>query len=237
MKTSVIKSFWASVKGVSFFLLCWSFILGGVGCWTTQLGRHIQFNRAKRKEKAEEKIKKAANEKQKLEDIQEGLRNFNGRIEEIEKKLQSLEQKQKDNRTQIELNQDLTRDQFKNHLEVLKNLELEILNSKQQILLLSQKMNQSRNKATRKKSQKISYPFSLGEKHFKRKKWAEAIKHYEIYRKRYPEGRNYVEATYKMGLSFWNLNLKKEALAFFTEIVESFPRSRQSKKARVYLSK
>lgn len=208
-------------------------ILGGVGCLRTHLDRRVQLGLLK--EVPKESLKKDVDDVLRWQEIQTGLRNFNGRIEDLEQRMKNFETQQKESQNRIDLHQELIREPLKAHKDHLKNVEVEIIKLKQAMLILSAQMEKSQKRRGR--GVQKQNPFVRAERNFKRQKWTQAIKDYEAYRKKYPKGKNYVEATYKMGLSFQNLNFKKEALSFFQEVVQRFPKSRQAKKARVYLTR
>ena len=78
--------------------------------------------------------------------------------------------------------------------------------------------------------------FDSAEAKFNAKDWRKAILAYQEYRDKNPKGKSYPEATYKIGVCFQELGLKKESKAFYKEVVTKFPKSRTSKKASYRLS-
>ena len=79
--------------------------------------------------------------------------------------------------------------------------------------------------------------FKKAEKLFKEKKWKQAIISYEKYREKNKEGKFYKQSTFQIGLCFQKLTMHKEAKVFFREVMESFPKSAEAKKAKKWLSK
>lgn len=80
---------------------------------------------------------------------------------------------------------------------------------------------------------KESSHFTNAVESFNNKKWEDAIYSFDEYRKANPKGSKYAEATYKMGLSFLNLGMKNDAKSFFDEVVQKFPKSKESDLAKV----
>jgi len=74
------------------------------------------------------------------------------------------------------------------------------------------------------------------EKRFAAKEWKKAIVAYSKYREKSPKGKNSAEATYKIGVCFSELGLKKEARTFFEQTVNDFPNSPATRKAKYRLS-
>ena len=77
--------------------------------------------------------------------------------------------------------------------------------------------------------------YELAEERFNNKDWKKAILSYQEYRDKNPKGKNYSEATYKIGVCFQELGLLKESKAFYNEVVNKFPNSRTAKKAKYRL--
>lgn len=73
--------------------------------------------------------------------------------------------------------------------------------------------------------------------HFLKKDWEDAILAYEDYRKKNPKGSDYAHATYRIGLAFQSMGLKDDAKAFFKEVVEKFPKSKEASLAKDKLKK
>ena len=95
--------------------------------------------------------------------------------------------------------------------EKLQALEKRISTIEEALISLDKKLtNLSNNKESSAqviKSKKTSGPFGTGESLFDKGKYEEAIASYDTYRKRYPRGRRYAQATLKMGLAFQKLKM------------------------------
>ncbi len=79
-------------------------------------------------------------------------------------------------------------------------------------------------------------PFQVAEVHFKNKEWKKAILSYQKYSEDSPKGKMVAEAKYKIGVSFQELGLKDEAIAFYEEVVAQFPATEIGKKAKFRLT-
>ena len=78
--------------------------------------------------------------------------------------------------------------------------------------------------------------FEEAEGLFTNKEFKKAIVKYQAYRDKAPHGAKAAEATYKIGVCFSELGLKRDAKDFFQETIESFPGTTQAKKAKKRLA-
>ena len=86
------------------------------------------------------------------------------------------------------------------------------------------------------KTQSKLSPFQVAEVHFKNKEWKKAILSYQKYSEENPKGKMVAESKYKIGVSFQELGLKDEAIAFYEEVVAQFPATEIGKKAKFRLT-
>ena len=114
---------------------------------------------------------------------------------------------------------------------LLEALRKEVTRLSDQTLLLS-----SKKPAPKKKEPSMSF-FEKAEKHFQNKEYKKAIFAYEELRKLKPSNENFRKATLKIGMSFLELDLKKEAEVFFKEVIEKFPDSEEALQAQKLLKK
>jgi TolA-binding protein len=73
--------------------------------------------------------------------------------------------------------------------------------------------------------------YDTGEDQFTAKKWKEAIVNFQKYRDQNPKGKQYADATYKIGVCFQELGMKEEARSFLEEVTAKYPNSKEAKKA------
>ena len=90
--------------------------------------------------------------------------------------------------------------------------------------------------AAAKSSAEDSNPFTKAESLFGKSQWKNAILEYNKYRENYPKGKNYSEATYKIGVCFQELKMQEDAKGFFQEVVEKYPKSKFAKSAKYRLN-
>lgn len=77
--------------------------------------------------------------------------------------------------------------------------------------------------------------YDLAEELFNQKDWMRAAQAYQKYRDENPKGKNFSEATYKIGVCFQELGMSDEAKTFFDEAIAKFPKSQAARKARIRL--
>lgn len=78
--------------------------------------------------------------------------------------------------------------------------------------------------------------FAEGDKHFQNKEWRKAIVSYNKFRDKNPKSKNAAEATYKIGVAFAEMGMKKEAKAFFEQTLNDYAGSGAARKAKYRLS-
>ncbi len=95
----------------------------------------------------------------------------------------------------------------------------------------------SRFSALKEKNKKMSPEnlFRQAEEFFKNKDWKSAIVSYQSYRENNKKNKLYKAATFQIGRCFYNLKMLKEAKMFFNEVVVSFPKSSEAKRAKKLL--
>ena len=74
--------------------------------------------------------------------------------------------------------------------------------------------------------------FLKGESLYRLKEYKKAIVEYSKFPEKYPKSVHMPEALYKIGLSFDSLGMKEDAKGFYQELVEKFPKTQQSLKAK-----
>ncbi len=151
-----------------------------------------------------------------LQEINDQIRVLNGRIEVLEKKVSD---------GQAQANAINIDSKLKNYEQALANLEAQVQTLKGGVA----------NVSTVAKPAVQLNAFGRGEKAFREKNWQKAISEYQLYREQYPKGKDYSEATYKIGVCFQELNMKSEARAFYQEAVSKYPSSKAGKKAKFRL--
>lgn len=170
-----------------------------------------------------------ARDEVRFEDYDSQFREMRGRIDGLEQKLaearqerdQALQAKSSE-KTQME-------DRLKIYEEALRKLEGQMLALNQELA----RVKATRAAAPKAKSKKGNY--ANAEDAYKKKNWKSAIVGYQKYREMNPKGRRYASATYRIGVCFQELGMASDARAFFDEVIEKFPKSKDAKQARVRL--
>lgn len=171
-----------------------------------------------------------ANIEVRYQEVEEQMRQMNGRVEAVENSLNILSADRSGGRIEQQNEKKALQEKLKIYEEALSKLEAQylLLAQKVEALQVSQASvvtRGGRSGATTKNS------FQMAEEEYSKKKWKEAIVAYEKYRSDNPKGRHYGEATYKIGAAFHELSMKTEAKAFYSEVAEKFPRSEWAKRA------
>ena len=115
---------------------------------------------------------------------------------------------------------------------VINQLQTRVAYLEKQIKQNSKDQNSINKKESAKKDS-----YNQAESYFRDKKWKQAIFAYEKFRKAQPQSLRFSKATLKIGMSFVELGLNKEAQVFFKEVVERFPKSEEAKEAKKLLEK
>lgn len=167
-----------------------------------------------------------------FQEVEGQFRQFNGRVEQLEAKHNNAEKGQKEK-------DDLLQQRFVQVEERMKAYEEELVKLREQVASNQTKLDEF--KATPKKQaneggEVSKGSFTQGEELFEKKEWKSAVLAYQKYREKYPNGKNYAEATYKIGVCFEEMGMKSEARLFYQEAVDKFPKSKEAKKSKYRIS-
>lgn len=118
--------------------------------------------------------------------------------------------------------------------EKLQNLEKRMTTLEEAILSIDKKL--SALGATKTSAvatpAKANGPFTTAEIFYAQGEYEKAITSYDRYRKQYPTGKHYAEATLKLGLCFQKLKMNQDAKAFYKEVIQRFPKTSASQQAQ-----
>lgn len=198
-----------------------------------------------------------------MDERNEEIRNYTGRIETLENKIQQL-QKEKEtiNATTAVENQKLQAMQeaigkMESQLQILQNenaqlkAEKEARKSSDEIAAVKPvsatknaaattapaKSKPTHEGAEAPKLNVKSNPFDIAQEHFAKKEWKKAILSYQKYVDDFPKGKTVPDAKYRIGVCFQELGMKEEAAAFYEEVVAQYPKSEAGKRSKIRLSK
>lgn len=163
----------------------------------------------------------------------ERMRELIGRVEELENKInsgnQNLEiQLKASQQGQLETNQKVVVLQ-----EALGKMEAQVLQLTAELQALRAEPVGRASTAPASKNERET--FAQGQDLFAQKEWKKAILLYQKYRDENPRGKNFAEATYKIGVSFQELGMKDEAKTFYEEVIASYGKTESAKKAKTRL--
>ena len=169
-------------------------------------------------------------------EIDRDFRELYGKIEVIERKLQE---------TPTSANAPTTTAAGGASDEKIKALEKRISTLEEALLSLDKRLGElSKGKASgdsafnvEQNLKKAKGPFGRGEVLFSAGRYEEAISNYDKYRKKFPRGRRYAQATLQMGLCFQKLKMHNDAKAFYKEVIQRYPNTRVSIRAEKNLKK
>ena len=176
---------------------------------------------------------KVAESEAKYADVDESMRSLRGRLEVLENEKNVRQQENLRQEESKAIEQRRVDERFRLFQEALASME-------KQIQDLGKKIDDLKKKeiaAAKKSSDKKKGIFERADDKFSSKKWKDAIVEYQNYREKYPKGRRYRQATYKIGVSFQELGLKDEARAFYKEVVDKFPKTKTADQAKSRLKK
>lgn len=220
------------------------FMIPLVGCLKTraeleaeQSGQQMQkqTQTQQRREAAPYK-EKAPPSAYRFEEYDEQMRNFSGKMDGLEEKSNQLYSLMTAEREAAAKDKQLQEQKLAAYEEALKKLESEMQQLNEQIAQL--KAAQAPAPAPSAShpnagSKAGKTPYDEGEEHFNARNWKQAIFSYQQYREKFPKGKLYGDATYKIGVCFQELGQKEDARAFFDEVSSKFPKSKEAKKASI----
>lgn len=220
-------------KSLRFGLVLFTFATVLTGCLKTRSDVKDVEQRQVVQQQVVSMQRNTADANSRFSDVEEQLRYLTGRVEVVENKVTSggsgqenairtLQQQNNDQAQKISILQD-----------ALSKMETQVnqLNAELQGVRAEHAAEQA--EKTTRAATKDS--FEAGENFFAKKDWKKAILNYQRYRDENPKGKNFAEATYKIGVCFQELGLKDEAKTFYDEVVSKFSKSEQARKARTRL--
>jgi TolA-binding protein len=171
--------------------------------------------------------KNTADQQIKFSEVNNDLREMNGRVDVVENKIKVSEGERQKAHMLLE--------------EQLAETNKKVLALQEEIEKLTAAIN-SGNISTGTGSAPSNAPvkgnsIEVADDYFAKKDYQNAILWYEKYREKFPNGKKIPEALLRMGLSFQALKMKEEAKGFYNELIQKFPKSEQAKAARARLAK
>lgn len=219
-------------------------LAASVGCLQTRTEMRETEQRQNLSQTVSSLQKENADVGSRFADVNENMRDLRGRIEVLENKMQSANQADaRNNKAVADQNQDLNkRVQMIQDTIAKMDAHIQALNAD----LLAQKAELAAAKAAAiahaNSSDDNAAPaagkkdtFEVASSYFEKRDWKKAVLEYQQYREKFPKGKKFAEATYRIGVCFQELGMKDEARSFYEEVVSKFPDGGEAKKARTRL--
>lgn len=170
-----------------------------------------------------------------VSDIEEQMRELNGRVDVVENRLgqshsgveSALKASQQQN---VDLNTKVTIMQ-----EALATMEKQIYALNAEVNSLRAERVANAQAAEKAAKQAKRDPYEAAQDNFNKKDWKQSILNFQKYRDENPKGPKFADATYKIGVSFQELGMKDEAKTFYDEVVSKFPKSEEARRAKIRL--
>lgn len=205
--------------------------LATAGCLQTRTDVEEAENKKVMHDQVQHLQKSTADQNSRFQDINEDLRQLNGRVDVFENKL-NVAASDRDKKMQA---MEVQIGESNKKIVALTEEMIKLENQIQGMAAAFEASKAAQAKAAAKQNSQSS--FDAAEEAFTGKDWANAILKFSEYRDANPKGKKYPEATYKIGVSFESLGKKKEAKAFYEELIDNFPKSSFSAKAKDKLKK
>lgn len=206
------------------------------------------INQAEDKRQIREQVssiqKVKADNEAKINDVQTELRQLSGRVETMEYASRNNQGAGKAELEQLKKTVEAQNEKIKALEQHIEATETRLLGAIQSINAPPAPPPAKEDKAKKgeKPSKKVEDSdkggdqFNEAEALFGEKEYKRAIVKYEAYREGRTKGAKAAEATYKIGVCFDELGMKKEAKEFYQEVLEKFSGSKSAKKAKYRLN-
>ncbi len=208
----------------------WKVVLAGSVLWLSGcLQTRSEIKEAEERNVAKDQVamlqKERASNENRYQTLLSDLREFDGRIEASEHKVELLRKEY-----------EFSREQEKQELKAISD-KLAALEQAMGVLDKNlEKLQQAKSaSAAEKKSEADKGPYTTAEEAFAKKDWKKAILNYQHYLERWPKGKFVPEATYKIGVCFQELGSPTDAKVFFEEITTKYPESPRARSAQTRL--
>lgn len=203
-----------------------------LGCLQTRGGVKEADEKQQIRKQVQNLQQTTADVNSRFNDIDEEFRKTYGRVEQIDVRLTQIKERAEKNDFALEAKvkeQDQKLAAFREELTKLSSDMAEMrgqLEAARQALLSGATAAAGAATSGAAAPAKNSYELALAK--FEAKAWRDAVLAFEDYRKTYPRGKNIIPATYRIGLCFQELGMNDEAKAFFEEVIQKAPKSKEA---------
>lgn len=173
-------------------------------------------------------------------EIDDDLRKTTGRIEALDSRLTQIKERAEKNDFALENKLKEQDTKFAAFREEMQKMQAELSEAKAAVAAAHEAIQAGAAAGSKSgksggdgKGEKNTFP--TGEAKFEQKDWRDAIFAYEEYRKNYPKGRQFVAATYKIGICFQELGMNDDAKLFYEEVIAKAPKSKEAERAKARL--
>lgn len=206
-----------------------------VGCLQTRSAVKEQEEKQVLKKQVATLQQSTADVSSRFQDLEDDMRKVNGRLEAVENRINQTSAKIEKGDSTVELKFKEQNEKMAAYREEITHLSTELENLKTQMATLQEEQKRAAAVTQQAVKEKEKGPFSIAEEKFEQKNWKEAILDYEKYRKANPKGKQFPEATLKIGIAFQELGQGDVAQAFYEELVAKYPKSKEAGKAKTRL--
>ncbi|MDX9730932.1 MAG: tetratricopeptide repeat protein [Bdellovibrionales bacterium] len=220
-------------KAMTFVVLAGSLLV--TGCLQTRAGVKEQEEKQVLRKQVVNLQQTSADVSARFSEVDEEVRRVNGRTDTLDARMTQIKDRAEKNDFALEAKlkeQDTKLAAFREEMVKLQSEIAEVRASNQALQTAIQAGAAAASSGTAAAGATDKNPFNVGEAKFEQKAWRDAIFAYEDYRKRYPKGRSFTAATYKIGVSFQELGMIDDAKLFYEEVVAKAPKSKEAERAR-----
>ncbi|MEQ1722720.1 MAG: tetratricopeptide repeat protein [Pseudobdellovibrio sp.] len=163
------------------------------------------------------------------------IRNLNGRVETLENQLSVLIKEKETAGAQDSQKIVLLEEALSKMEAQIQRLETELPINKTTDKNI--KNIEDTEEVTAAVSNKKLGPYETAQEFFSNKIWKKAILSFNEYTSKYPKGKNVDDAKFKIGVSFEELGMREEAMAYYEEVASNHSKSEAGKKSKARLAK
>jgi TolA-binding protein len=204
-----------------------------LGCLQTRGGVKEADEKQQIRKQVQNLQQTTADVNSRFNDIDEEFRKTYGRVEQIDVRLTQIKERAEKNDFALEAKVKEQDQKLAAYREELTKLASDLAEMRGQLEAARQALLSGATAAAGAATSggaaapaKNSYELALSK--FEAKAWRDAILAFEDYRKTYPRGKNIIPATYRIGLCFQELGMNDEAKAFFEEVIQKAPNSKEA---------
>jgi TolA-binding protein len=171
--------------------------------------------------------KSNAENTERFSQINSDLRDLNGRIEVLENRIKVTQQEKEDSLKKSQEQNESVQNKLNLLQETLAKLETQMNALNEARIQESQKELKKDNSETT--AQDL---LTQADDSFTKKDWKKAILDYTKFRETYPKSKKDSQAIYKIASSFEQLGMKDEAITFYQELADKYPKFIEIKKVK-----